>query len=220
LALLIPVAIASAALAMPANSAARAKRRHECRLPTHTRLMARNSQLLAWQQDGKGLGYPGSSTAVVTLCSPPHGRLFPVFSSGHDASFTGLGEIEFAGPVIGFVSEDGNQYAEAQSLEVFDAAGHQLLGVPVEDWPIASTVAQPGFDGYVLNAAGDVAWVETNARANEIDNAETLLLRTSTGETTLATAQSVSQLAITSAAVTWFANGVSSSAPLPSTNGS
>jgi hypothetical protein len=206
------VAVAWLGLALPAGAHAA----QPCHKPSHARLMARDPQLLAWQKIGPGTGYPGTVTSVVTLCRPPHGHRHQVFNSSGDGAFVGVKDVQSAGPVIGFSAEDADQYTEDQELLVFDAAGHELLDEDVESFPIDAQAPSPGFGGYVLDAGGDVAWVETDGAGLPGATAY-LLLRTDAGHSQIASAATITNLAITNGTLSWEADGVAASMTLPAT---
>jgi hypothetical protein len=151
--------------------------------------------------------------SVVDVCALPRGRVRQVWSSAADPYFSSITEVESHGPVLAFLANDVNQDGNTSTLLVFKANGHQLLSTAVENFSDAEAEPLPGFDGYVADARGDVAWIETNANG-VADSGETLFLDTATGEQTLMTAASISDLAITNNEVTWEANGEPASAPV------
>ncbi|HUB76209.1 MAG TPA: hypothetical protein VL977_04085 [Solirubrobacteraceae bacterium] len=207
-------ALAAAALALsPASGAGARAVAARCARPPHAKALASDPDLRAWVRYGAGSGRPGSASAVVAVCGPPHGRTRDVFSSGASSDFSTLEKVQTAGPVLGFDAESEDQYSESQELIVCDARGRRLLRTNVESWPIAQQAPSPGFDGYTIDGAGDVAWVETNAGASA-GGAQTLFLRTAAGRTTLASASSITDVALGGGEVTWDADGSAASAPL------
>ena len=195
-------------LAVPAFANGNTSQHHACRQPRGTKLLASNAQLRAWLRTAKAQGYPGTFRSIVTVCAPPDGREHQLLNE--TASVTG---VRFDGAVIGFAAKISNQYTEAQALHVGEADGRQLLGTSVENWPLGRQQPTPGFDGYAIDATGDVAWVETNANGTA-GTGETLFAKAAAGpKHTLATGEKISQLAFAKGALSWADDGSSASAP-------
>jgi hypothetical protein len=195
------------ALVVPGGAAAQAARAAACEHPAHTKLLARDRQLRAWVRYGVTL-------SVVDVCAVPHGRVRRVWNSATDPYFSSITNVESDGRVVGFLTNDVNQDGHTSTLLVFAASGHRLLSTTVDNFFDGEAAQLPGFDGYVIDASGDVAWIETNANG-VADSTETLFLRTAAGEQTLAAATSITDLALANGQVTWQANGTPASAQLP-----
>jgi hypothetical protein len=195
------------ALVLPGGAAAQAARAAACERPAHTKLLASDRQLRAWVHYGVTL-------SVVDVCAVPHGHVRHVWNSAADPYFSSITNVESDGRVVGFLTNDVNQDGNTSTLLVFAASGHRLLSTTVDNFFDGDAAQLPGFDGYVIDASGDVAWIETNANG-VADSTETLFVQTAAGEQTLATATSITDLAIANGEVTWEANGIPASAQLP-----
>jgi hypothetical protein len=196
-----------AGLLLPAGVAAHVPRAATCERPAHTKLLAGDPRLRAWVRYGVTL-------SVVDVCAPAHGRVRQAWSSAADPYFSSISRVDSDGPVIGFLANDVNQDGSTSTLLVFAANGQRLLDTTVANLLDGEPQPLPGFDGYVIDATGDVAWVETNANG-VAGSGETLFLETAAGQQTLATAPSITGVSIAGGEVAWQAGGVPGSAPLP-----
>ncbi|HEX4108367.1 MAG TPA: hypothetical protein VHX88_09555 [Solirubrobacteraceae bacterium] len=165
-----------------------------CRAQGGVRVLARDPQLLVWTEKGR-----------TFACAPPHGRAQTVLDSPAPSA-----SLKVAGPVLGFVTQFSDQYTHDESLYVYDVDQRRfLLDAPVEAWPVDTPAASPGFGGYAIDAAGDVAWILEN-----VGGGDHLVVQTASGEHTLDTAPSITAVAIAGGEVTWTADGQARSAPL------
>jgi hypothetical protein len=162
---------------------------------------------VAWLRLSRVRGEAGTADSTVTVCAPPDGREHQLASVTADVI-----SVKFDGPVIGFAEQATNVYSEAQTLLVFEANGRKLIGARVEKWPLGRAQPTPGFDGYTVDATGDVAWVETNA-GGKAHTGETLLEKApNRREQTLARGTAITQLDFGHGSLTWVNDGHSASA--------
>ncbi len=214
------MAIIAGVACSPATLAT-AKARHSkahCSAPHGAHVLARDPQLLAFTQTGRiGHADGGGTFTALYVCAPPHGRPRSVYSWDHAGPLEAqsLRDGESAGPSFGFVFETSDQYTEDQQLVVVDATGAKRFSTQVENWPLGSPDCSPCFGSYAIDAASDVAWIATSGNYTGAGAMDGLLLHPAGGSTqTLATASTISDLAIGNGTVSWTADGVAESAPI------
>jgi hypothetical protein len=220
---------ASGVLAVPSVLARTHKSAH-CSAPAHVHVLAHTSHVIAWSRHGKPSG--GNVYTTVHACSPPHGKTrvvteWAVESGSYSGQQEGAEDVETAGDLLGLDDDESDQTGETDQLIVFNTkSGRTVFNKTVgnEQYQIDQpTDCSPCFNTYAIDSRGDVAWIVSTGEQGPTPNinGEVLRLRTAAGVTsTLATATTLAYLEIADGSVTWTADGVAASAPLPGATGS
>jgi hypothetical protein len=221
------VAVSCALVVAPAL--ARTHKTAHCSVAAHVHVLARTSQLIAWSRHGKPSR--GNVYTTVYACSPPHGKTravteWAVESGSYSGQQEGAEDVETAGDLLGLDDDESDETGETDQLIVFNAkSGRTLFNKMVgnEQYEIDQpTDCSPCFNAYAMDSRGDIAWIVSTGEQGPTPNinGEVLRLRTAAGVTTkLATSTTLAYLAIVGGSVTWTANGVAESAPIPGVTG-
>lgn len=192
-----------------------------CRIPSHHRhVLASAQQLRAWLQVGPASGRFGYEAAHVYVCAPPDGRVHAVFGweyeQGAVQDSAQISGVQIDGPIMGFDYKTSSQYAEDQELVVVSATGKRLVARNVEAWPIDDPNCSPCFGSYAIDSSGDLAWIATSGTVSGADASDALDLQIAGSRTalTIASAASLSGVALANGAISWDASGVQHSEPI------
>lgn len=215
---LVTLVVAQAAIARVGRESVPGSHRAvtTCKSPHGAHLITRSGRMLAWS---KVLGGGREVRTLVVACLRPGGQRHTLYESPASYWPPAFSQVKSAGTLLAMLITAGGGYGSVGDLVVFDVrSGKRRARTQVQlstDYipsPYASLV------GYALDAAGDIAWIESAGERRippqESTGSDYLRLQTARGTRTLDIAAAISSVAIAGGEVTWLSGGVAHSTPL------